>query len=86
MISNVDINEELIKGEILDKKVRVRSSRVYFYWLLLRRYGPVSLIPDGTIGIDETYIGMFCPRATYDEVVDYTNKEMILAANDLPDR
>ena len=29
---------------------------------------------------------MSCPRATYDEVVDYIDKEMILAANDLPDR
>ncbi len=34
----------------------------------------------------KTYIGMSCPRATYDEVVDYIDKEMILAANDLPDR
>lgn len=86
MINNVDINEELTKEEILDKKAQARFLRAYFYWLLLRRYGPVPLIPDETISIDETYIGMSCPRATYDEVVDYIDKEMILAANDLPDR
>lgn len=86
MINNVDINEELTKEEILDKKAQARFLRAYFYWLLLRRYGPVPLIPDETISIDETYIGMSCPRATYDEVVDHIDKEMILAANDLPDR
>ena len=51
MINNVDINEELTKEEILDKKAQARFLRAYFYWLLLRRYGPVPLIPDETISI-----------------------------------
>ena len=86
MVNNVDINEELTKEEILDKKAQARFLRAYFYWLLLRKYGPIPLIPDETISIDETYTGMSYPRATYDEVVDYIDKEMTLAAKDLPDR
>lgn len=85
-INNVDINEELSKEEIADWKAQARFLRSYFYWLLLRRYGPVPLIPEETIDIDETYMGMSYPRNTYDEVADYIDKEMALAAKDLPEK
>lgn len=86
LINNIDINEELTQEEIADYKAQARFLRSYFYWLLLRKYGPVPLVPEETISIDETYEGMSYPRNTYDEVVDYIAKEMALAAKDLPEK
>lgn len=86
LINNIDINEELSQEEIKDYKAQARFLRSYYYWLLLRKYGPVPLIPEETISIDESYIDMSYPRNTYDEVVDYISKEMALAAKALPEK
>lgn len=86
LINNIDINEELTQEEIADYKAQARFLRSYFYWLLLRKYGPVPLMPEETVSIDETYEGMSYPRNTYDEVVEYIAKEMVLAAEDLPEK
>ena len=58
LINNIDINEELSEEEIADYKAQARFLRSYFYWLLLRKYGPVPLIPEETISIDEDYMDM----------------------------
>lgn len=84
LINNIDINEDLTPDEITDMKGQARFLRGYFYWLLLRKYGPVPLLPEETIGIDESYENMSNPRNTYDEVADYIAKEMELAAKELP--
>lgn len=86
LISNVDINEELTEEEIADYKAQARFLRSYFYWLLLRKYGPVPLVPEETISIDGDYTSMSYPRNSYDEVVDYISKEMVLAAQALPEK
>lgn len=86
LINNVDINEELSAEEIADYKAQARFLRSYFYWLLLRKYGPVPLIPEETISIDEDYIDMSYPRNSYDEVVNYISEEMVLAAQSLPEK
>lgn len=83
-INNIDINEDLTKEEITDMKGQARFLRAYFYWLLLRKYGPVPIIPE-PIAIEETYEGMSAPRNTYDEVVDYIDREMLQAAKELPE-
>lgn len=86
LINNIDINEELSEENIEDYKAQARFLRSYFYWLLLRKYGPVPLIPEETINIDDSYISMSYARNTYDEVVDYISKEMALAAKALPEK
>lgn len=32
--------------EIIDLKAQARFVRAYYYWLLLRKYGPIPLVPD----------------------------------------
>ena len=86
LINNIDINEELTQTEIADMKAQARFLRGYFYWLLLRKYGPVPIMPGETVSIDATYDEMSYPRSTYDEVVDYIADEMVLAAKDLPEK
>lgn len=85
-INNIHINEELSQDEIADMRAQARFLRAYFYWLLLRKYGPIPIVPDETISIDGTYDEMSFPRNSYDEVVDYIAEEMALAANDLSDK
>ena len=83
-INNIDGNEDLTQEEITDMKGQARFLRAYFYWLLLRKYGPVPIVPE-PIAIDETYEGMSVGRSTYDEVAEYISSEMVQAAKELPD-
>lgn len=83
-IQNIDINEELTPEEITDYKAQARFVRAYYYWLLLRRYGPIPLMPEEGLDYTESYTSLACPRNTYDECADFIASEMALAAKDLP--
>lgn len=83
-IQNIDINEELTPEEITDYKAQARFVRAYYYWLLLRRYGPIPLMPEEGLDYTESYTSLACPRNTYDECADFIVSEMALAAKDLP--
>lgn len=84
LIDKVDINEDFTPDEIADIKAQGRFIRAYLYWLLLRKYGPVPILPDKGVNYDAPYEALSYPRNTYDEVVNYIDKEMKLAAADLP--
>ena len=71
--------------ETADLIAQARFLRGYFYWLLMRKYGPVPILYDQVIPIDESYIGMSVARSSYDEVANYIANEMELAAKDLPE-
>lgn len=83
-IKYIDMNEELSPEEILDYKAQARFVRAYFYWLLLRKYGPIPLLPDEGEDYTESYDELSIPRNTYDECVEYITNELALAAKDLP--
>ena len=80
-IDNVDINEELTKDEIRDLKGQAYFLRGYLYWLLIRKYGPVPILPDHAIDYDASYDDLSYPRNTYDECVEYIAKQMTTAAS-----
>ena len=82
-IQHIDINQEMTTGEIADYKAQARFVRAYYYWLLLRKYGPVPLLPDDGINYTESYNEIATPRSTYEECTEYISKEMVLAAKDL---
>jgi hypothetical protein len=83
-IHNIDINKEMTPEEIKDYKAQARFLRAYYYWLLLRKYGPVPLLPDEGIDITQDYADLSLPRNTYEECVDLITSELALAAIDLP--
>lgn len=57
----------------------------YFYWYMLRMYGPIPIIPgDGTFDYMKSYDDLALPRNTYDECVDKINSCMLEAAKRLP--
>ena len=82
-IQNIDINKEMNMEEIADYKAQARFARAYFYWLLLRKYGPIPLLPEEGIDYTATYDDVATPRSTYEECAEYISSEMLLAAKDL---
>lgn len=83
-IYNVDKNYNLTSEERVDYKAQARFVRAYYYWLLLRKYGPVVIAPDEGFDYTQSYDELSVPRSTYDECADYIAEEMRTAAADLP--
>ena len=50
-IHNIDLNKEMTDTEKLDYKGQARFVRAYFYWLLLRKYGPVPIMRKAVLPI-----------------------------------
>ncbi len=84
MIHSMSEGGEFSAQEVTDYKAQARFVRAYLYWLLLRKYGPVPILPDEGADYNKSYEELSLPRNTYDEVVDYIATEMELAAKDLP--
>lgn len=83
-IANIDRNREMSKEEIADGKAQARFLRAYYYWLLIRKYGPVPLVPEEGIDYTLPYEDLAIARNTYDDCVDFITKELATAALDLP--
>lgn len=71
-----EITEEMYK----DLKGQAYFIRGYLYWLLLRKYGPVPILPDKGLDYEAPYADLACPRNTYDECAEYISEQMLLAA------
>lgn len=84
-IQNIDMSDKFgSREELLDYKAQARFIRAYYYWLLLRKYGPVPLLPDDGINYDESYDAIATPRSSYEACAEYISDEMLLAAQHLP--
>lgn len=86
-IHNIDKNDEIrrIEGEasIADYRGQARFVRAYYYWLLLRKYGPVPIMPDEGIDYSMSYDELSIPRSTYEEVAQHIANEMVTAAKEI---
>lgn len=82
-IHNIDINPTMTQQERLDYKGQARFVRAYFYWLLLRKYGPVPIMPDEGIDYTLSYDEIATPRSAYEEVAEWISSEMVQAAKEL---
>lgn len=82
-IHNIYMNEEMSADQIEDYRGQARFARAYLYWLLLRKYGPVPLLPDEGIDYTESYDDIAIPRSTYEECAEFISNEMLLAAKEM---
>lgn len=82
-IHNIDMNTTMRPEEILDYKGQARFVRAYFYWLLLRKYGPVPIMPDEGVDYTQSYDDIATPRSSYEEVAEFISSEMVQAAKEL---
>ena len=83
-LNNIDMNTEYTAEEIADNKAQAHFLKAYFYWIMLRLFGPVPIVPDQGIDYMEDYDAVAQPRNTYDECVAYITNELVLAAQALP--
>lgn len=83
-LNYIDMNKEFSEDEIADFKGQAHFLRAYFYWFMLRLYGPIPIVPDEGIDYTKEYDEIAQPRNTYDECVNYINKELEEAAKTLP--
>jgi starch-binding outer membrane protein, SusD/RagB family len=83
-IYNIERNREMSATEIAQGKAEARFLRAYYYWLLLRKYGPVPLVPEEGIDYTLPYEALSLPRSPYDSCVHFVTKELATAAKDLP--
>lgn len=85
-LGNVDMNKELSEAEVIDMKGQAHFLRAYFYWVLVRTFGPVPIVPDETLDYTESYDNISLLRNSYDECADYIASECVKAATMLVDR
>ena len=84
-ILNIDrCTAELTQAEIIDRKAQARFVRAYLYWLLLRKYGPIPILPVEGLDFTKDYEDLAIPRSPYGECAEFIAGELALAAQDLP--
>lgn len=83
-IDNVDRCGELTQVEKADMKGQMRFIRAYAYWSLIRHFGPVPLIPEHGLDVSLSYEELSLPRASLDEIVEFIDQDLVIAARLLP--
>lgn len=87
-LNHIDGNAEILAlngQQLIDQyKAEARFLRAYFYFLLMRQYGPVVLTAETEIPVDIEANEMQFPRSSYDECVNYVVSELDKAAAVLP--
>jgi hypothetical protein len=82
-IQNIYMNTELSPDEIDDYRGQARFARAYLYWMLLRKYGPIPLLPDKGLDYSDSYDDLAVPRSTYEDCAAFISSEMLLAAQEM---
>lgn len=84
-LKDIDKCTAFTADEVTDLKGQANFLIGYFYWYMLRMYGPIPIIPgDGTLDYMQSYNGLSLPRNTYDECVAEIENRMLTAAQMLP--
>lgn len=85
-INNISGNPQFTPTQIVVRTAEARFVRAYLYFMLIRTWGPVTILTDelipGDLPTDDPLLSL--PRNSYDECVDYIVSELDLAAADLP--
>lgn len=82
-IHNIYMNTDMSEDEIVDYRGQARFARAYLYWLLLRKYGPIPLLPDQGIDYTQSYDDIATPRSSYEECAEFISNEMLQAAKEM---
>ncbi|MGX5688543.1 RagB/SusD family nutrient uptake outer membrane protein [Arcticibacter tournemirensis] len=87
-MNHIDGNQEILNlngQQLIDQyKAEARFLRAYFYFMILRQYGPVVLIGEKELPPDATAADMQLSRSSYDACIDYIASELDKAALVLP--
>jgi len=87
-MNHIDGNEEILRLDgqqrIDQYKAEARFLRAFFYFSLMRQYGPVVLIGNEELPFDAATNDLQFPRSTFDEAVNYVAGQFDSAAMQLP--
>lgn len=83
-IQYIDYCQEITADERQDMKAQAYFLRGYAYWVLLRQYGPLPLIPDEGFDIGMSYDQLSVQRNTFEECVSQIESDFLMAAYSLP--
>lgn len=75
-LANIDKNSAMLADEREWSKAEVHALRAYFYFNLVKEFGPVPLIGDKVYSVDTPLDEMMLPRNTLDECWDYIIAEL----------
>ena len=84
VLANIHRNMELTEMEKRDFMGRAYFLRAYFYFYLVRLYGPVPVLPDEPFATDMDIADASYERSTYDECVEKICTDFEQAASMLP--
>ncbi|WP_437920574.1 RagB/SusD family nutrient uptake outer membrane protein [Sphingobacterium sp. LRF_L2] len=82
-LNNIDMNTEFSEAAITDMKAQARFLRAYFYWVLMRTYGPVPIVPSEGIDYTLDYDAIAQARNTYEDCAVYVATELAESAKGL---
>jgi len=87
-INHIDGNAEILKldgQDLLDQyKAEARFLRAYYYFLLMRQYGPVVLVGEKEIPVDASVDDIQLARSPFDSCVSYVVNELDKSILNLP--
>jgi hypothetical protein len=83
---NENVEIRALNGQqLIDQyQAEARFLRAYFYFLLMRQYGPVVIMGEDVTPPDAVATDLQIPRSTYDDCVNYVVAELDKAAEVLP--
>lgn len=84
ILARIEGNPELTDAEMREYKGLAYFLRAYFYYSLVRMYGPVPILPDEPFETDAAVESVSFERSSYDDCVEYICANMEQAAQMLP--
>ena len=70
----------LDKKELAKWKIQARFARAYYYFAMMRDFGPVFLLGDELLDFTASTEELYRPRATWDQCVAYVTSELTACA------
>lgn len=84
ILTRIEENKELTESELRDYKGLAYFLRAYFYYSLVRLYGPVPVLPDEPFDTDAPTADVSFERSSFEECVEYICTNLEHAAQLLP--
>ena len=84
ILARIGTNSDLTESDRQDYTGRAYFLRAYFYYSLVRLYGPVPILPETAFDTDATVDEVSFERNSWDECVEYICSDMEKAAKLLP--
>jgi len=84
ILERIGGNKELTESEMNDYTGLAYFMRAYFYYSLVRLYGPVPILPNTAFESDASVESVSYERSTYDDCIEYICADLEQAAKKLP--